>query len=137
MRVIVSASRSWTKPQPIRDRLDQLVDELPHKHVLFLIYGDARGGDTIIHQWVLDHTSVWIRGQRYTADWETHGKAAGIVRNIEMVDSGGELCIGFLRPCANPKCTRPQPHYTHGTTHCLDYARKKGIRVEEFRWDEQ
>lgn len=134
MRVIVTASRSWTNPGRIHHRMGLLLGVRPYGHFLYVIYGDARGGDAIIHQWVQDHADSNVRGERYVADWDTHGKAAGYIRNAQMVDSGAQLCIGFLCDCANPKCLRPKPHGTHGTTHCLDYARKEKIETEVIRW---
>lgn len=33
--------------------------------------------------------------QRFSADWEKHGKAAGPIRNRDMLKSGADLVIAF------------------------------------------
>ena len=60
----------------------------------------------------------------WPADWDTHGKRAGMIRNQEMVDwvltqDGVKLCIGFP--------TRSSV----GTYDCMERARAAGIPT----WD--
>jgi hypothetical protein len=53
----------------------------------------------------------------YLANWELHGKAAGPIRNQEMVDVGADLLI------ASPGGV--------GTADCVARARRAGIPVGE------
>jgi hypothetical protein len=57
-----------------------------------LVHGAASGADTLCaHTW-----ADWGgTTEPHPADWTTHGKAAGPLRNQEMVDSGLDLLIAF------------------------------------------
>jgi len=56
------------------------------------------------------------------ADWDTHGKAAGPIRNSEMLDLNPDACVGFLDK--NSK--------NIGTLNMLNKATKKGIIVRQY-----
>jgi len=60
------------------------------KDVLMLV-GDARGIDTWTIMW---SRSRGIKYKKYVADWDTHGDAAGCLRNTDMVRRA-HYCIGF------------------------------------------
>lgn len=61
------------------------------EHVLIL--GGALGADTLAEQWA----DVWgVRKRVFPADWKTHGKAAGPLRNQRMLDEGKpDVVIAF------------------------------------------
>lgn len=61
---------------------------------------------------------------RFFADWEKFKKAAGPIRNHEMVDSGADLVLGFPRDSSR------------GTKDCCTYAASKGIPVMFPEMDE-
>ena len=46
-------------------------------------WGDLRGADGIADAWALGNPPALLR--RYPADWGRHGKAAGPIRNREML----------------------------------------------------
>ena len=57
-----------------------------------LVHGAAPGADTLA-------ATLWEsfggKTEAHPADWDRHGKAAGPLRNQEMVDSGIDLLIAF------------------------------------------
>lgn len=80
------------------------------------------------------------------ADWKTHSKRAGFVRNQQMVDLVMDLhergstvrCTAFLDLCRKPGCPQmhdeqlmPQipGHFSHGTVDCRARAIRAGIET--------
>lgn len=97
MRVLVTGDRNYTNVQVIASALDGLdLDET------VLITGMARGADYIA--WVLGKYYEMMV-EEYPADWDTHGRAAGPIRNQQMLDSGVDLCLVFHDDLANSKGT--------------------------------
>lgn len=58
-----------------------------------LVHGAATGADSLCAQWWGDIQQRPI--EPHPADWEQYGKAAGPLRNQEMVDSGLDLLVAF------------------------------------------
>lgn len=58
-----------------------------------IIEGGARGADNLARAWA-QHRGVPV--ETYRADWDTHPRAAGIIRNAEMLRDGRpDYGIGF------------------------------------------
>lgn len=88
---------------------------------LTVIQGGAKGGDTIGHDFAVVN---WLGMEEYRAEWDKHGKKAGILRNLRMRDEGKpDLVIAF-------------PGGT-GTAHMIKIAREAGIPVEEVKYETQ
>lgn len=61
------------------------------EHIFIL--GGAPGADTLAEEWA---DVFGVRKRIYPADWETHGRAAGPIRNQRMLDEGRpDLVIAF------------------------------------------
>jgi YspA, cpYpsA-related SLOG family len=61
--------------------------------ITVLIQGEADGADRMAATWA---ASRRIQVERYPADWRRHGKAAGPIRNQQMLDIGRpDLVIAF------------------------------------------
>jgi hypothetical protein len=95
MKVLVCGGRMWGRARwnsPIsakrlaviqRDRSYGLLDILlKSPGISVLIHGDGKGADEIAARWA---TSREVKVEVYPADWLTHGKAAGPIRNSEML----------------------------------------------------
>lgn len=78
-----------------------------------IVHGDARGADTLAAQWAQDHGKIETP---FPADWEKHGKAAGVIRNAEMLLQTQPHCI-IAFPGGN------------GTADMVKRAKKAGYRV--------
>lgn len=52
---------------------------------LTLIHGAAAGADSLSDGWARERE---VEIEAYPADWETHGRAAGFIRNSQMLKEG-------------------------------------------------
>lgn len=82
MRILVCGGRDYTDETYVFRQLDRLHAK---KGVSVLIHGNARGADTLAKKWA---TSRGIPHLPFPADWDAHGKAAGPIRNREMLRDG-------------------------------------------------
>lgn len=118
-RVLITGSRDWDTPDRVWVALElQFGRAYVENKTLVVIHGGARGADSQAAAWAdrpeyRNKVAVGV----YTADWDTHGKAAGPIRNQEMVDAGADICLAF------PKGKSP------GTRDCILRARQAGIPV--------
>ena len=112
MKVLVCGSRSWTSPYPVRLRLYDLAQA---NRDLIVIHGAARGPDRAADDAAKD---FHLRSEAFPADWEKHGKRAGFVRNLQMLDEEPDLVLAFW------------DGKSRGTEHTISEARKRGIPVE-------
>lgn len=120
-RVLVTGSRDWTDGVALDYALRAtlyLADAVGRASVV-VVHGAARGADLMASRWC-DYTLVSIAQEPHRADWEKHGKAAGPIRNQEMVDAGADICLAF--PLGESR----------GTRDCMERARKAGIPVLNF-----
>ena len=143
-RILVTGSRDWGDWRTITKALIDAADGKPRP--VTVVHGCARGADVLAAHaarklgWeVEDHPARWDApcreeckpGHRRTQrSGGTYCPAAGNYRNQAMVDLGANVCICFVMPCTNPRCTRPRPHDSHGASDCADRARAAGIPVE-------
>lgn len=109
LKVLVTGSRDWNQHVLLKRRLA----ELPSGSSI--IHGGARGADQSAAQAA---RSLGIPETAYPADWRGKGRAAGIVRNLAMLDTKPDLVLAFW----DGRST--------GTKHTIDEARKRGIPVE-------
>ena len=98
MRVIVCGSRTFADQRIMRAVLDGLNPDV-------VIQGGARGADTFAGRWADDRGAGHIP---CPADWETHGKAAGTIRNQQMLNNNRpvDLVVAFVdKPLAESRGT--------------------------------
>ena len=82
MRLLVTGGRDYSDFQALCTILDQIHKETP---VTLLIHGGARGADSLAGAWAtLRQAPVRV----FPANWDLHGKAAGPLRNQQMLDQG-------------------------------------------------
>ncbi|MGW6597882.1 DUF2493 domain-containing protein [Streptomyces sp. NPDC055036] len=96
IRVLVTGSRAWTNTDRIAEALGQVIRLSGCRpHDVLLIHGACPvGADALADEFA---TQIGMRVQRFPADWETFGKAAGFRRNAEMVNLGADVCLAFIR----------------------------------------
>ena len=108
MRVLVCGGRDY-------DDKVKLYWELGHiEGITCVISGCARGADTLAIEWAGDNN---VTVAPFPADWKTHGKAAGHIRNQQMIDKGKpDLVVAFPGG--------------RGTADMVARAQKAGIQVK-------
>jgi hypothetical protein len=90
VKVLVCGGRDYSDTDQVVNTLDRLDAE---RLIHIIIHGGARGADSEAAQWAdLRQIQSW----RFPADWKTHGKAAGPIRNQQMIDDGNpDLVVAF------------------------------------------
>lgn len=89
-RVLVCGGRLFADA----DRLYGVLDELHRKQGIgCIIEGNARGADRMAGYWARKHR---VDNLKFPADWATNGKAAGPIRNRQMLVEGKpDLVLAF------------------------------------------
>lgn len=77
-----------------------------------IIHGGAKGADSLAHTWA---RNKGLNVLKVNAQWDLHGKAAGMIRNKEMLDLGPDVVIAFKGGV--------------GTEGMITIARKAGVPV--------
>jgi hypothetical protein len=85
------------------------------EHRIRVLHGDARGADRMA---AASAIQLGYDVVAFPADWETHGKRAGILRNLQMLDERPDLVVAFGDG--------------RGTSHTVGEAEKRGIPVRRF-----
>lgn len=119
MRVLVTGSRTW-------EDVDEIAWALMKVHEEFgpftLVSGACpQGADRIAEQIVEDWGLSGMEIELHPADWDRYGKRAGFIRNTEMVESGIDFCLAFIR------------NGSKGASHTARIAKAAGIPTKEFR----
>lgn len=133
MRVLVTGSRDWDDRISLYGTLftevvqknwemgydsdGRFVDWLLPRDFVLLHGACPTGADFHADQWCLGWNFV---AEQHPAKWEQFGKAAGFIRNTQMVDSGVDLCLAFIK------------NKSHGATHCANYAEKRGVTTLRY-----
>tara|TARA_B100000949_G_C14020656_1_gene341131 strand:+ start:298 stop:645 length:348 start_codon:yes stop_codon:yes gene_type:complete len=79
MKILVCGSREWTDKNKIKKELSKYSKED------VLIHGGCRGADKLAGE---VGKELGMKIEVYYADWKTHGKKAGPLRNQQMLDEG-------------------------------------------------
>lgn len=123
--VLVTGGRDYFNKTQVFAFLDEILAEAPKDHLgrahLVIVNGGAAGADRLSSEW---SRSRGVECRVYPADWKTHGKDAGSIRNRLMFSKERpSLVVAF--PGGN------------GTAHAISLARKFGIplRYGETRFN--
>lgn len=120
MRVLVCGGRNYDDYMAVFSLLREMNYEYNFTH---LIQGGATGADELARNWVVYEKSARksnteIEVVTYKADWETYGRAAGPIRNQQMLEDGKpDLVVAFPGGA--------------GTADMVRRALEKGIEVYE------
>lgn len=91
-KIIVSGGRDFKDAKFLNSILDRLHKE---KVICKIVFGCARGVDALALDWAKRNM---VDFARYEADWESHGKAAGPIRNKRMIEENLDAKILLAFP---------------------------------------
>lgn len=92
MIVVITGGRLFTDKAFVWRHMDEQLEALG---ITGVVNGRAKTGvDQFVHEWC---EARGIPERPYPADWDTHGEAAGPIRNQEMIDLEPEIerCLVF------------------------------------------
>ncbi len=130
-RVLVCGSRDWDDQDIIWTMLDGLfahilssIDWVPDPGTITIIDGAARGADTMAYKWaecmIEQGLGQVVFSERYPADWDQHGRAAGPIRNKQMLVEGKPtLVLAFSDDLS----------VSRGTANMVKQSRAAGVPV--------
>lgn len=113
MRILITGSRDWTDWETMDEALSAEIDGGD----IAIVHGGARGADQMAGSWARKYG---LMEEVFPAQWNTHGKRAGFVRNAEMVATAPDVCLAFIK------------NGSKGATMTADLAEKAGIRTVRF-----
>ena len=90
MKVLVCGGRDFADYDLLKTVLSALHVT---RGISIVIHGGATGADMLASRWAGTHM---IPGVVYPADWKAHGKAAGPIRNQQMLDEAKpDMVVAF------------------------------------------
>jgi hypothetical protein len=113
--LLVCGGREYTERVFLFEKLDEFHERCPVSH---LIHGGARGADTLAHQWALSREIPRITV--HPAQWGRHGKRAGPIRNMAMLNSHPGVAV-MAFPGGK------------GTQHMINLAVGYGLSLHDYR----
>ena len=116
LKLAVVGSRSCTDKTLVFEYLSILLSAWKVKEDVFnieIVSGGAKGPDSIAERFVLINR---IPTKIFPPDWDKHGKSAGFIRNMEIVDYADMVLVFWDQK-------------SKGTKHTIDLALKAGKSV--------
>lgn len=110
MRLIVCGGRNYNNNQELKSLIDRF------ENIEIIIHGAATGADTLAGQIAREKG---IEEISFPANWEKYGRAAGGIRNKQMLDEGKPDAILAVKG-------------GRGTTNMINQALKAGVKVYNF-----
>lgn len=121
MSVLVTGDRNWADYGMIKDALARrkYTEAILRIGPPIVIHGAAKGADRLAGYAA---KSLGLEVREYPADWKL-GKAAGVIRNQQMLDSEKvDLVLAFHDDLENSK----------GTKDMVERAKKAGIAIRRY-----
>lgn len=121
MKVLISGARYWSDGFMVDVIVSGLLGHAADgNEKLVILHGAARGADSLADTW---RAAVGVEVVPFRAAWETHGRAAGAIRNRQMLDEKPDLVVAFHDDLAMSK----------GTRDCVNEAERRGIPTWHIR----
>lgn len=114
-QVIIAGGRDFADYGLLQAKCDQFFREKPPTAI---ISGAARGADTLGARYARERGVPVLE---FPADWERLGKRAGMVRNLQMLDSA-DAVVAFW------------DGQSRGTAHMINETKKRGLPLRVVRY---
>jgi len=109
VRLLVCGDRNWT----CKETISKFIRDLGG--IECIIEGEARGADSVARDIGL---ALGLRVLKFPASWEKYGRAAGMLRNRQMLEDGKPtFLVAFHDAIASSK----------GTKHMVNLAKAHGV----------
>lgn len=115
MRIIVAGGRDFKNYDILKDKCDNILHNLEFVEI---VSGTANGADNLGEKYA-EEKGYPIKS--FPADWDTHGKSAGYIRNKEMAEYADSL-IAFW------------DGESRGTRHMIALAKKEGLKIRIIKY---
>lgn len=112
LRIIVAGGRDFNNYELLKRTVNQFISDNSEVDP-YIVCGRARGADTLGEKFAREYN---YRICYFPANWDTYGKSAGFVRNVEMAENADAL-VAFWDGKSS------------GTKHMIETARKYGLKV--------
>jgi hypothetical protein len=119
MNLIIAGGRDFDNWHLLWESLERILKDTD-KSTITVFCGMAKGADTLGKQYALLNN---IPVKLFPADWDTHGKKAGILRNQEMIDAGATHLVAFW------------DQKSRGTADMIKRATKAGLAVRVVKYE--
>ena len=110
MRILFCGDRNWSNYKVICEVMAELKPDV-------VIEGEAQGAD-ILSREAAEYFGIPV--QRFPANWVVYGRAAGPIRNTQMLKEGKpDMVVAFHNSITTSK----------GTLNMVNQSRKQGLKV--------
>lgn len=116
-KVIIAGGRDFDDWHLLCKTCHNLLKDKDYNQVE-IVEGGAKGADRLGFEF---YRANGTKHKRFPADWHTHGKKAGILRNIEMAEYADAL-IAFW------------DGKSRGTKHMIEVAKEKGLLIRVIKY---
>lgn len=119
-KVIIAGTRFFNDYSLLKETADRLLaDKITAGYGIVIVSGGCAGADVLGERYAKENGySI----DRYPAEWQKHGRKAGIMRNAVMADNADALIAYW-------------DGISRGTKNMIDEARKKGLAVRVKRYE--
>ncbi len=114
-KIIVAGGRDIDEYKVVEDAIIEFTHNHMLEHKIEIVQGGAKGVDENARKYAIINN---IQCRQFDADWNTHGKAAGPIRNKQMAEYADALILVW-------------DGNSRGSKNMLKEAREKGIPVLE------
>lgn len=122
MKVIIAGGRDFDNELWLENIMFCLYGDsdygYEYAHDVTFIGGGAKGADELGEKWACENV---LKYEKYPADWNKHGKAAGHIRNTQMAKDA-DVLVAFW------------DGKSKGTHHMIGTALDHGLEVHVYRY---